>query len=187
MVIVGWHGSGSLGDIFDKDVFKTVLTIFITSAYLTLLQGCDVLWYFLFLVTRFFYFDVLMVFLVLFFPHDSLHSCTGYYPKFQCLEEFQVFPDIAVPFEIRSSIYVGGTASNCLLEVCSTPNWSCKVLQYLDWGLEGSVLLYVRCFILCVTKHIGSSVSPRSTIPESHGVFRHATYQSYNVVGSGKY
>ncbi|CAB86938.1 putative protein [Arabidopsis thaliana] len=38
MVIVGWHGSGSLGDIFDKDVFKTVLTIFITSAYLTLLQ-----------------------------------------------------------------------------------------------------------------------------------------------------
>ena len=69
MVIVGWHGSGSLGDIFDKDVFKTVLTIFITSAYLTLLQGCDVLWYFLFLVTRFFYFDVLMVFLVLFFPH----------------------------------------------------------------------------------------------------------------------
>ncbi|KAG7561405.1 Glycosyl transferase family 48 [Arabidopsis thaliana x Arabidopsis arenosa] len=39
MVIVGWHGSGSLGDIFDKDVFKTVLTIFITSAYLTLLQA----------------------------------------------------------------------------------------------------------------------------------------------------
>lgn len=47
MVIVGWHGSGSLGGIFDKDVFKTVLTIFITSAYLTLLQGCDILCNFL--------------------------------------------------------------------------------------------------------------------------------------------
>lgn len=41
MVIVGWNGSGSLGEIFDKDIFKKVLTIFITSAYLTLLQGFD--------------------------------------------------------------------------------------------------------------------------------------------------
>ncbi|KAF3517307.1 hypothetical protein DY000_02061736 [Brassica cretica] len=39
MVIVGWNGSGSLGEIFDKDIFKKVLTIFITSAYLTLLQA----------------------------------------------------------------------------------------------------------------------------------------------------
>lgn len=41
MIIVGWNGSGSPAAIFDKHVFKKVLTIFITSAYLTLLQGCD--------------------------------------------------------------------------------------------------------------------------------------------------
>lgn len=60
MVIVGWNGSGSLGAIFDKDVFKKVLTIFITSAYLTLLQGCDFLCIFLFTSEEFFLYNGLM-------------------------------------------------------------------------------------------------------------------------------
>lgn len=39
MVIVAWNGSGSLGDIFKGDVFKKVLSIFITAAILRLIQA----------------------------------------------------------------------------------------------------------------------------------------------------
>ncbi|KAH7533719.1 hypothetical protein FEM48_Zijuj04G0161500 [Ziziphus jujuba var. spinosa] len=39
MVIVAWSPSGSLAAIFDEDVFKNVLTIFITSAFLNFLQA----------------------------------------------------------------------------------------------------------------------------------------------------
>lgn len=39
MIIVAWSPSGSILAIFSEDVFKNVLTIFITSAFLNLLQG----------------------------------------------------------------------------------------------------------------------------------------------------
>ena len=39
MVIVAWTSDGSLAAVFDEDVFKSVLTIFITQAFLNLLQG----------------------------------------------------------------------------------------------------------------------------------------------------
>ncbi|KAF5481508.1 hypothetical protein F2P56_002150 [Juglans regia] len=39
MVIVGWSSSGSLAALFDADVFRSVLSIFITSAFLNLLQA----------------------------------------------------------------------------------------------------------------------------------------------------
>ncbi|KAG2717623.1 hypothetical protein I3760_03G184300 [Carya illinoinensis] len=39
MVIVGWSPSGSLAALFDADVFRSVLSIFITSAFLNLLQA----------------------------------------------------------------------------------------------------------------------------------------------------
>ncbi|KAG7653299.1 1-3-beta-glucan synthase subunit FKS1-like domain-1 [Arabidopsis suecica] len=39
MIIVAWHPSGSILAIFYEDVFRNVLTIFITSAFLNLLQA----------------------------------------------------------------------------------------------------------------------------------------------------
>ncbi|GAA0172046.1 hypothetical protein LIER_25951 [Lithospermum erythrorhizon] len=39
MIIVAWNGSGQLGSIFEKDVFKKVLSIFITTALLKLAQA----------------------------------------------------------------------------------------------------------------------------------------------------
>ncbi|XP_059449642.1 callose synthase 7-like isoform X2 [Corylus avellana] len=39
MVIVAWSPSGSLAALFDEDVFRSVLSIFITSAFLNLLQA----------------------------------------------------------------------------------------------------------------------------------------------------
>ncbi|XP_010462583.1 PREDICTED: callose synthase 7-like [Camelina sativa] len=39
MIIVAWHPSGSILAIFSEDVFRNVLTIFITSAFLNLLQA----------------------------------------------------------------------------------------------------------------------------------------------------
>uniref|UniRef100_A0A5B7C4U4 1,3-beta-glucan synthase n=1 Tax=Davidia involucrata TaxID=16924 RepID=A0A5B7C4U4_DAVIN len=39
MVIVAWNSSGSLAAIFDEDVFKRILSIFITSAFLNFLQA----------------------------------------------------------------------------------------------------------------------------------------------------
>ncbi|XP_034701609.1 callose synthase 7 [Vitis riparia] len=39
MVIIAWSPSGSLAALFDEDVFRSVLTIFITSAFLNLLQA----------------------------------------------------------------------------------------------------------------------------------------------------
>ncbi|KAJ8749374.1 hypothetical protein K2173_018863 [Erythroxylum novogranatense] len=39
MVIVAWSPSGSIAAIFDADVFRSVLSIFITSAFLNLLQA----------------------------------------------------------------------------------------------------------------------------------------------------
>ncbi|KAL3572626.1 hypothetical protein D5086_026530 [Populus alba] len=39
MIIVAWSPSGSIVAFFDKDVFKSVLSIFITSAFLNLLQA----------------------------------------------------------------------------------------------------------------------------------------------------
>jgi hypothetical protein len=43
MVIVAWSPSGSLAAVFDEDVFKSVLSIFITSAFLNLLQGTGII------------------------------------------------------------------------------------------------------------------------------------------------
>jgi callose synthase len=46
MVIVAWSPSGSIAALFDEDVFRSVLSIFITSAFLNLLQGTGIiLWY----------------------------------------------------------------------------------------------------------------------------------------------
>lgn len=43
MVIVAWSSSGSVIALFDADVFRSVLSIFITYAFLNLLQGtCDI-------------------------------------------------------------------------------------------------------------------------------------------------
>ena len=39
MVIVAWTPDGSPAALFDEDVFRSVLTIFITQAFLNLLQG----------------------------------------------------------------------------------------------------------------------------------------------------
>lgn len=39
MLIIGWSPSGSLAALFDADVFRSVLSVFITSAFLNLLQG----------------------------------------------------------------------------------------------------------------------------------------------------
>lgn len=39
MIIVAWNGSGKLSGIFDGDVFKKVLSVFITAAVLKLAQG----------------------------------------------------------------------------------------------------------------------------------------------------
>ncbi|KAG5250650.1 GLUCAN SYNTHASE family protein [Salix suchowensis] len=39
MIIVAWSPSGSIAAFFDEDVFKSVLSIFITSAFLNLLQA----------------------------------------------------------------------------------------------------------------------------------------------------
>lgn len=39
MIIVAWNGSGKLSSIFEVDVFKKVLSIFITSAILNFVQG----------------------------------------------------------------------------------------------------------------------------------------------------
>lgn len=48
MVIIAWNQSGSLSVIFDADVFKSVLSIFITAAILNALRGsCSTLFDFL--------------------------------------------------------------------------------------------------------------------------------------------
>lgn len=39
MIIVAWHGNGSLTGIFDEDVFKSILSIFITAAILNFLRA----------------------------------------------------------------------------------------------------------------------------------------------------
>ncbi|KAK3032507.1 hypothetical protein RJ639_036174 [Escallonia herrerae] len=39
MIIVAWHQQGSLSLLFDEDVFKSILSIFITSAILNFLQA----------------------------------------------------------------------------------------------------------------------------------------------------
>ncbi|XP_055960486.1 callose synthase 1-like isoform X2 [Mercurialis annua] len=39
MIIIAWHGSGELSSIFEGDVFKKVLSIFITSAILNFFQA----------------------------------------------------------------------------------------------------------------------------------------------------
>lgn len=39
MIIIAWNGSGKLSSIFEGDVFKKVLSIFITSAILNFGQG----------------------------------------------------------------------------------------------------------------------------------------------------
>lgn len=41
MIIIAWNGSGHLGSIFEGDVFKRVMSIFITAAILKLAQGED--------------------------------------------------------------------------------------------------------------------------------------------------
>lgn len=39
MIIIAWNGSGDISAIFETDVFKKVLSIFITAAILKLAQG----------------------------------------------------------------------------------------------------------------------------------------------------
>lgn len=39
MIIIAWNGSGNLSTIFEGNVFKKVLSIFITAAILKLAQG----------------------------------------------------------------------------------------------------------------------------------------------------
>eukprot|EP00257_Ricinus_communis_P020162 XP_015579333.1 callose synthase 7 [Ricinus communis] len=39
MLIVAWNASGSIADFFNEDVFKNVLSIFVTSAFLNFLQA----------------------------------------------------------------------------------------------------------------------------------------------------
>lgn len=39
MIIVAWNGSGKLSSMFEGDVFKKVLSIFITAAIMKLGQG----------------------------------------------------------------------------------------------------------------------------------------------------
>lgn len=39
MIIIAWNGSGQPGSIFTDDVFKKVLSVFITAAILKLGQG----------------------------------------------------------------------------------------------------------------------------------------------------
>lgn len=39
MIIIAWNDTGNLGSVFDGDVFKKVLSIFITAAILKLAQG----------------------------------------------------------------------------------------------------------------------------------------------------
>ena len=39
MLIIAWNSSGSIADLFNEDVFKSVLSIFITSAVLNFVQG----------------------------------------------------------------------------------------------------------------------------------------------------
>jgi hypothetical protein len=39
MIIVAWNGTGELSSIFSSDVFKKVLSVFITAAILKLGQG----------------------------------------------------------------------------------------------------------------------------------------------------
>lgn len=41
MVIIAWNGSGDLGAVFKADVFKKVMSIFITAAILKLAQGTE--------------------------------------------------------------------------------------------------------------------------------------------------
>jgi hypothetical protein len=41
MIIIAWSPSGSIVAFFDEDVFESVLSIFVTSAFLNLLQGID--------------------------------------------------------------------------------------------------------------------------------------------------
>ena len=39
MIIVAWNGSGDLSAVFEADVFKKVLSVFITASILKLGQG----------------------------------------------------------------------------------------------------------------------------------------------------
>lgn len=39
MLIIAWSSSGSLAAFFDDDVFRTVLSVFITQAFLNFFQG----------------------------------------------------------------------------------------------------------------------------------------------------
>lgn len=39
MIIIAWNHSGSIYDIFDEDMFKSILSIFITAAILHFLRG----------------------------------------------------------------------------------------------------------------------------------------------------
>lgn len=41
MVIIAWNGSGDLGAVFEADVFKRVMSIFITAAILKFAQGIE--------------------------------------------------------------------------------------------------------------------------------------------------
>lgn len=42
MIILAWNGSGELSSVFTGDIFKKVLSVFITAAILKLGQGMSV-------------------------------------------------------------------------------------------------------------------------------------------------
>lgn len=41
MVIVGWHEDGSIFGLFEEDVIRSILSIFITYAVLNFIQGTN--------------------------------------------------------------------------------------------------------------------------------------------------
>lgn len=41
MLIIAWESSGSVTSMFDEDIFRHVLSIFVTYSFLTLLTGMD--------------------------------------------------------------------------------------------------------------------------------------------------
>ncbi|KAH9770610.1 callose synthase 7 [Citrus sinensis] len=93
MVIVAWTSDGSPAAVFDEDVFRSVLTIFITQAFLNLLrvivlQIHPVINSMLMIDT-----NLVNRFLL---SYSFSCSCIGYSPQLQCLEELEMYPNTKV-------------------------------------------------------------------------------------------
>ncbi|KAH9770609.1 callose synthase 7 [Citrus sinensis] len=98
MVIVAWTSDGSPAAVFDEDVFRSVLTIFITQAFLNLLrvivlQIHPVINSMLMIDT-----NLVNRFLL---SYSFSCSCIGYSPQLQCLEELEMYPNT------KPKLYVG--------------------------------------------------------------------------------